>query len=545
MNQWLEWFGLNQTQKNNNHKLEETAVQLYKNTLGSPMFVSPAATAADQRRYMINADATASGFFYQPIETFLSTHVLPFYNNTHSNAFGGQMMSLFMEKSKDKIKRAVSAAAHDKILFTGNGCTGAIQHVIHMLNLRGDCQQLHGENEKPVVLISEAEHHSNDLPWRHLPIDLVIIPVSLKTGLVLVRKLHEQLQKFRDRKVKLISMIAVSNITGVIQPIDEICMVGHKFGATVMFDYATGGAYIPINMNTHAASGNYIDIVVLSMHKFLGGPMAPGVLIVKAACCLNKVPFCPGGGTVRFVSNHTQTYSSDIETRENGGTPNIVGGIKAGLCFELKQTYQDYITAREQWLLRYIQPQLVGLAQKKQLELLNPLDNMHRIPIFSFRVPHIHYNLVVALLSDLFGIQTRGGISCCSMYAQKLLGISDAKKKEIQEMITQNKGVPAYYGWCRITFHYSMPQHLIDYILRAVTFVATNAHKLQHFYTYHPKKNNWTWTTATATATATETLVEKTIELAAAAGTQQQYPSAAQLNRVFAQNQSLLKRNLT
>ena len=527
MNKWLEWFG----SESESESGEATAVKLYKNTYGSPLFVSPVA-GGQQRRYMINGDATASGFFYQPIENYLRTHVLPFYNNTHSNAFGGQMMNLYLGQAKDQIKRAVNAAAHDKILFTGNGCTGAIQHVIHMLNLRAEDN--HNFHQKPVVFISEAEHHSNDLPWRHLPIDLVVVPVSLDTGLVQVRKLHQQLQKFADRKVKLVSMIAVSNITGVIQPIAEICTVAHKFGATVMFDYATGGPYIPINMNTHAASGNYIDIVVLSMHKFLGGPMAPGVLVVKDTCCLNEVPFCPGGGTVRFVSNHTQTYSSDIETRENGGTPNIVGGIKAGLCFELKQTYQAYITAREQWLLRYIQPRMVALAQQQRLELLNPLDNMHRIPIFSFRVPHIHYNLVVALLSDLFGVQTRGGISCCSMYAQKLLGISDAKKKEIQTIITQNQGVPAYYGWCRITFHYSMPQYIIDYILRAVGFVATNAHQLQRFYTYDAKKNNWAWKGGAATAATT---LENTI----GRDDTLQYPSASQLNSVFAQNQRLLK----
>ena len=92
---------------------------------------------------MINADGTASGFFYEPVENFLRVNILPFYNNTHSNAFGGQMMNLFITKTKEKIKKAVHAAPNDKILFTGNGCTGAIQHIIHMLNLRADCQTKH------------------------------------------------------------------------------------------------------------------------------------------------------------------------------------------------------------------------------------------------------------------------------------------------------------------------------------------------------------------------------------------------------------------
>ena len=527
LNSWYEWM----TSSNNKrtYNMEEKAKALYKNTYGNPAFASPLGV----KRFMIHADATASGFFYRPIETYLQTNVWPFYNNTHSNAFGGQMMNLFMSKAKEKIRQSVRAAPQDKVLFTGNGCTGAIQHVIHMLNLRSPCATL---ADKPVVFISEAEHHSNDLPWRHLPIDLVVIPVDLETGFIHLSKLNRHLKKFADRKLKLVSVVAVSNITGVIQPIDAICVIAHKYGGTVMFDYATGAPYVPINMNTHPTSGKFIDIVVLSMHKFLGGPAAPGVLVVKDACCKNDVPFCPGGGTVRFVSDETQTYSDDIETRENGGTPNIVGCIKAGLCFELKDSLQDFITLREQWLVRYIQPQLTALVGQTRIELMNPVGNTHRIPIFSFRVPNIHYNLVVALMSDLFGIQTRGGISCCSMYAQKLLGISAEKKAEIQATITQNKGVPGYYGWCRVTFHYTMPKYMVDYILQAIAFVSMHAHTLQARYIYDPKKNNWR--VAKATDNNMERLVEQTLDTFTT--TTNTFPSEYQLQKIINDNNLLL-----
>lgn len=527
LNSWYEWMTSSSSSNKRTYNMEEKAKALYKNTYGNPAFMSPLGV----KRFMIHADATASGFFYRPIETYLQTNVWPFYNNTHSNAFGGQMMNLFMSKAKEKIRQSVRAAPQDKVLFTGNGCTGAIQHVIHMLNLRSPCATL---ADKPVVFISEAEHHSNDLPWRHLPIDLVVIPVDLETGLIHLSKLNRHLKKFADRKLKLVSVVAVSNITGVIQPIDAICVIAHKYGGKVMFDYATGAPYVPINMNTHPTSGKYMDIVVLSMHKFLGGPAAPGVLVVKDACCKNDVPFCPGGGTVRFVSDETQTYSDDIETRENGGTPNIVGCIKAGLCFELKDSLQDFITLREQWLLRYIQPQLTALVGQTRIELMNPVGNMHRIPIFSFRVPNIHYNLVVALMSDLFGIQTRGGISCCSMYAQKLLGISAEKKAEIQATITQNKGVPAYYGWCRITFHYTMPKYMVDYILQAIAFVSMHAHTLQARYMYDPKKNNWR--VAKAADNNMELLVEQTLDTF----TTNTFPSEYQLQKIIDNNNLLL-----
>ena len=521
----LEHFQNEPPKKNDKTILESKTLEIYKNTYGNPVFSTPYGS-----RYMINADATASGFLYKPIDNFIQTNIVPYYNNTHSNAFAGQMMNLFVSKSKQKIIKSIGAKKSDKVLFTGNGCTGAIQHIIHMLNLKKK-----SDTKKPVVFISEAEHHSNDLPWRHLPIDLVIIPVELSTGLIDLSKLKKYLKKFQHRPLRLISFIAVSNITGVIQPIDDICILGHRYGALVMLDYATGAPYVPINMHKDENSGNYIDILVISIHKFLGGPGSPGLLVVRESCCRNNIPFCPGGGTVRFVTDEMQTYSDDIETRENGGTPNIIGSIKAGLCFELKDSLQEHINDRELWLLRYIQGKLLT---NKDIIIINPIDNAERIPIFSFRIKDIHYNLIVVLLSDLFGIQSRGGISCCSMYAQRLLNISDDKKKDVYTSIIENKGVPNYYGWCRLTFHYSMPKYIVDYIIEAIAFVSANAKEFKPYYVYDSKKNNWYYSDINNPQTREslfESLVDSTI-----GSENNAYPTSIQLNEIFKLNKTIL-----
>jgi selenocysteine lyase/cysteine desulfurase len=290
-------------------------------------------------------------------------------------------------------------------------------------------------------------------------------------------------------------------------------------------------------MHRDESSGNYIDIIVLSTHKFLGGPSAPGILVVRESCCRNDIPFCPGGGTVRFVTDEMQKYSDDIETRENGGTPNIIGSIRAGLCFEIKDKYHSYISKRELWLLRYVQGKLVAL--KDLIEIINPLDNSERIPIFSFRVQGIHYNLIVTLLSDLFGIQSRGGISCCSMYAQKILKISDEKKSDVYKSILDNQGVPSYYGWCRITFHYSMPKYVVDYIIYSIEFVAKNAKRFKPYYMYDTKKNNWYYSDINKPRSREEqleALVEATI-----GNVNNRYLIEAQLNKTKDLNNSILK----
>ncbi len=522
MNKIIEWFATETPEKEID--LESIANEIYINTFGNPLFATPYGS-----RYMINADSTASGSFYKPIENFINTNVIPYYNNTHSNSFSGQMMNLLISKSKEKIAKSIRAKETDKILFTGNGCTGAIQHIIHMLNLKEP-------NQNAVVFISEGEHHSNDLPWRHLPIDLVVIPIDKETGLIRIDMLKKYLKKYQNKSIKLISMIAASNITGVIQPIDEISILGHKYGAMVMFDYATGGSYLSINMHRDESVGNYIDILVFSLHKFLGGPNTPGLLVVREQCCRNNIPFCPGGGTVRFVTEQMQKYSDDIETRENGGTPNIVGCIKAGLCFELKDKYQRYISKREEWLVRYVNKYMDKLGDL--VEIINPKENLQRLPILSFKIKDIHYNLVVVLLNDLFGIQSRGGISCCSMYAQKILDISDEKKEKIYKSIIKDKGVPSFYGWCRITFHYSMPKYLVDYILQSIEFVAKNARTFKQMYMYDPKKNNWYYSNIDNPTSRTELinkLVEQTI-----GSTNISYPSLKELETIIDDNLKLL-----
>lgn len=481
----LNWFRRETVQDSSDTKqelqeaTEVLATRIFQDTFGTPYIQTPWG-----KRFMITADSTASGSYYRPIEDFITRNVAPYYNNTHSNAFGGQMMNHYIQQSKDKIATSFGIKGNKDyhILFTGNGSTGTIQHVIHMLDLRS-------ASADAVVFITEAEHHSNDLPWRHLPIQLVVIPMIGDTGIVDTSLLESELAKYQSKRTRLISFIGCSNITGVIQPIEEVSRIGHRYGALVMFDFATGSPYLPIRMVRNERTGNYIDIVSVSTHKFLGGPNTPGVLVFRTSACRNDVPFCPGGGTVRFVTRTTQRYSDDVETRENGGTPNIVGSIRAGLAFALKDKYQDHITKREEWLVDYAQRRLVALGDR--IELLNPLANRDRIAIFSFRVPGFHYNYIVTLLNDLFGIQSRGGVSCCSMYAQKLLRITKQQKQEIADSIVNNRGVPAYYGWCRITFHYTMTKPMVDYILDAVDFVSRMAPRFQRFYKYEPRKNLW------------------------------------------------------
>jgi selenocysteine lyase/cysteine desulfurase len=243
-------------------------------------------------------------------------------------------------------------------------------------------------------------------------------------------------------------------------------------------------------MHSYEDPDIYFDAIFLSPHKFFGGPGTPGILIAHNKLFRNEEPYCPGGGTVRFVCNDYKKYIEDPEKRETGGTPNIIGCIKAGLVFQLKDNLIQYITNREIQINNTVDKYLRTL-DIFGLQLICPNNSNDKYPVYSFTIKKLHYNLIVVLLNDLFGIQTRGGVSCCSLYAQYLLHIDKKHQDTIYTQIMEGHGVPNEYGWCRVTFHYTMPSYMIDYILESIKFVAQHGHKFIKSYEYSETKNNW------------------------------------------------------
>lgn len=448
--------------------------ELPKLTPGMPTFETPFGT-----RHAINADYTASGVEFIPITQYLSKVVLPYYNNTHSNAHNGQLLCHYISQSKSLIRKSLNCQPTDLVIFTGNGCSGAINHLIHLLNVKTTATP-----QSTLVIISITEHHSNYLPWKHLNATVKEIHV-LPNGLYNLEELNAILAESTHVQ-KIVSLSACSNVTGVYQEVQPINELVHKYNGQIFWDYAAGAPYIPIDFTGNTPSG-YMDGCYISPHKFVGGLSTPGLLVVKPAVCHNDVPYCPAGGTVRFVSDTVQKYSTDAETRETGGTPNIVGSIQTGLCFQLKDSLQADILEKEHEILTLCNTFLESVPN---IQLLAP-NVSHRLPIFPIVFKKIHYNLAVKLLNDLFGIQSRGGVSCCSVFAQYLLHLTDTEKKSIYEQIMNNKGVDKKYGWVRVTFHYIMPMKIVHYILYAIKFVALYGHLFESQYHYDPAKNHW------------------------------------------------------
>jgi selenocysteine lyase/cysteine desulfurase len=426
-------------------------------------------------------DQTSSGFPLKCVETYLQDKVYPFYTNTHSNNKLGIMMAEFIQDSKIQILKSIHANDQHKIIFTGSGASGAINHLVHLIKPK---------LENAVVFISIYEHYSNYLPWYHNTKHLVILDTD-SNGLVDQNKLKIQLTKYNNQgKDIFVSLSACSNVTGVIQDTKTLSELCKKFNAKVFFDYAASAPYVPIDMTI-------ADGIFISPHKFPGAQSSPGILVINKDLVCNGIPYCPGGGTVKFLDKSSgPIYSSNIETKETGGTPNILGIIKCGLAFKIKDKFSKKILKHELELTHTFQKYLLKIQKKyPNLKILNPVDNINRLPIFAIQIEDtltnapFHYNFIVALLSDIFSITTRGGISCSGIFADKLLNINTANKLAIKNNIINNNGTPGNFGWVRITLNSIHTKKDLVFITKALKYICKNAHKYITNYTYIPEKN--------------------------------------------------------
>ena len=237
-----------------------------------------------------------------------------------------------------------------------------------------------------------------------------------------------------------------------------------------------------------------MDAVFISPHKFIGGPGTPGVLVARRELFRNRVPSVPGGGTVAYVNPSEHVYLTAVEHREEGGTPAIVESIRAGLVFGLKEAVgADAIREREP---RSSTARSSAGRANPRIEILgNPA--LDRLSIVSFVVApadggrrYLHHNYVVALLNDLFGIQSRGGCSCAGPYGHRLLGIDLERSHAFEREIARGcEGIKP--GWVRVNFNYFISEAVFDFILSAVELVATDGWRLLPLYGFEPSTGLW------------------------------------------------------
>jgi hypothetical protein len=279
-------------------------------------------------------------------------------------------------------------------------------------------------------------------------------------------------------------------VTGLATPVDAVAQLLHAHGARSFWDYAAAGPYVPIDMNP-PVQGAHKDAIFISPHKFAGGPGTPGVLVLKRNLVTSDVPTHPGGGTVDFVTASDSLYSKSIAHREESGTPAIIESIRCGLAFRLKDKAGPHrIHDVER---RYVRAAIESWTQNFKIRVLGPLE-AERISIVSFLIRHgrgyLHYNFVVALLNDLFGLQARGGCSCAGPYGARLFGLDDEARGAFLGLVRQD--LSCYKpGWTRVSFNYFISEEEFRYIVEAVHLVAMHGYALLPQYELGLESGIW------------------------------------------------------
>jgi len=469
-------------------------------------------------RLMVYADYTASGRCLSLVEKYIQ-NLQRIYANTHTeDDISGRSMTQLLEQAEHAIKQSVNAGPCGRIICVGTGATGAIdklQQIVGVALPPATRQSLAGmiddslgteahakfkdflTKHQPVIFVGPYEHHSNEISWRESLATVVEVRMD-KEGAIDLEHLESLLQNpaYQGRK-RIGSFSAASNVTGMRSPVHEIASLLHKYDAIACFDYAASAPYVEIDMNP--SPGKYqgdasLDAVFISPHKFLGGPGATGVLVFNERIYNRELPpSVSAGGTVDYVGPTSQDFIAAIEEREKPGTPGVLQVLKASMAFQIKdQVGVEAIEQRESELLKHT---FSRWQPNPNIEILGNPDPERRISIISFnlkdnRGKYLHPKFVTSLLNDLFGIQSRAGCSCAGPYGHRLLDIDFEKSEQYRKWIGKGfSGIKP--GWCRISLHYVMDDIEVDFILKAVEFVADQGYRFLPLYNFDLHTGAW------------------------------------------------------
>ena len=443
------------------------------------------------RKKLVYADWVASGRLYKPIEIKMLEHYGPWVANTHTEAtHTGKFMTEAYHSAKDKIKSHVGANSNDVLIACGTGMTGAIAKLQRILGVRCPEQLKPYVNipneQKPIIFLTHMEHHSNQTSWLESLCEVIIIPPT-KDGLPDLEEFQKMLNQYNSRKIKIASITACSNVTGVITPFYEISKMIHKAGGWCFVDFACSAPYVDIDMHPQDELMQ-LDAIFFSPHKFLGGPGTPGILVFNSSLYQNKIPDIPGGGTVKWTNPWGEhSFIDSIEDREDGGTPPFFQTIKAAEAITLKEDMNPTLMHKmEQIHFKRLFSEFGGLEDVYILA-----ENIQdRIAAFSFYIKDLHYNLGVRLLNDLYGIQVRGGCSCAGTYGHYLFDIPIETSHSICELIDagDNSQKP---GWIRLSVHPCMNSEDLDFIVKAIHDIRVNFKDYKKEYLYDEKTNQF------------------------------------------------------
>ena len=373
-------------------------------------------TVDGRRGPRVYLDSAASTLMLAPAYQ-VGHEFLQHYASTHSDLhYAARGASQAFHWAHEKVLEFVDANPEVYCaFFAGSGATAGFNRMAASL--------AETRPEREVVLVSEMEHHSNDLPHRHHFESVVHIPCLgefERYGALNMERLRLLIEE-HNHKINYIAVTGASNVSGAITPLAEVASLAHQVGAYLIVDASQMIAHAPVSMNDAD-----IDVLVFSGHKIYA-PGSPGVVIARREV-LNRITPCElGGGMVDDVYLEQYMTTATLPDREEAGTPNIVGAITLGAVLDLlNRIGMDRIREKEIDLINHAWQ---GLSAIDGVTLYGPDPaDIPRTGTIAFNIKGFDHGLTAAALNDYHNIQVRNGCFCAHPYVRELL------KKEMWEM---------------------------------------------------------------------------------------------------------------
>ena len=346
---------------------------------------------------------------------------LPYYSSVHrGTGFKSRLSTVAYDQAREIIGRFVGADLSTNVVIFGKNTTEAINKLSYRLPLSPDS----------VILVTQLEHHSNDLPWRARA--QVVHVRAAPEGQLDEEDFDRKLAQYADR-VALVAVAGATNVTGFLQPIHRLARKAHAVGARIMVDAAQLAPHRRVDMKPDDDPG-HLDFVVLAGHKMYA-PFGTGALIGPREVFSQGEPDYRGGGTVDVVTLD-EVYWSEPPHRDEPGSPNVVGAVAMAVAAQvLMGVGMENIAVHEEELVAYSLERLSGVPGIRIYGEADPARANERIGAIPFSLEGVPHALVAAILGYEGGIGVRSGCFCAHPYVVHLLGLGEEEKATWRQKI--------------------------------------------------------------------------------------------------------------
>ncbi len=388
------------------------------------------------RRRSVNLDNAASTPVLVPVMEAVE-RFMEWYSSVHRGAgHKSQVATLAYEDARRIVLDFVGADPATHVAIFGKNTTEAINKLAARLDLAAN----------DVVLISQLEHHSNDLPWRSRA-QVHRVRADEHGGLD-----EDHLQALLDEhagRVRLVAVTGASNVTGHLPSIHRIAARAHAVGARILVDAAQLAPHRAIHLQG-LSEATHIDYLALSGHKMYA-PFGTGVLIGRRDTFERGAPDQCGGGTVLFVSEDDVAWASAPD-RDEAGTPNVVGAVALAAAMQVLRAHgMDRLARHETDLTAHALKRMAAIPGVRIYGRADPASAADRLGVIAFNVERVPHGLVAAILSTEHAIAVRNGCFCAHPYLLALLGQDGVDVGRVRSDLLRgdHRSVP---GMVRISF---------------------------------------------------------------------------------------------